>query len=54
MDTVELPPEVFRELCQFVPWCRFEGDQLFGPRLILLADDSLTGPDLERVQDRLA
>jgi ATP-dependent RNA helicase SUPV3L1/SUV3 len=30
-----------------------EGDQLFAPRLIVLADESLTGPDLERVQDRL-
>jgi len=30
-----------------------EGEQLFTPRLIILADESLTGPDLERVQDRL-
>ncbi len=30
-----------------------EGPQLFAPRLIILADESLTGPDLERVQDRL-
>jgi len=30
-----------------------EGEQLFTPRLILLADESLTGPDLERVQERL-
>jgi ATP-dependent RNA helicase SUPV3L1/SUV3 len=30
-----------------------EGDSLFAPRLIVLADESLTGPDLERVQDRL-
>ena len=26
---------------------------MFAPRLIVLADESLTGPDLERVQDRL-
>ncbi|HVY51691.1 MAG TPA: helicase-related protein [Devosia sp.] len=31
-----------------------EGDSLYGPRLIVLADESLTGPDLERVQDRLS
>lgn len=30
-----------------------EGEQLFTPRLIVLADESLSGPDLERVQDRL-
>ena len=30
-----------------------EGDSLYAPRLIVLADESLTGPDLERVQDRL-
>jgi ATP-dependent RNA helicase SUPV3L1/SUV3 len=30
-----------------------EGDQVLAPRLIILADESLTGPDLERVQDRL-
>ena len=30
-----------------------EGDSLFAPRLIVLADESLTGPDLERVQDRI-
>jgi ATP-dependent RNA helicase SUPV3L1/SUV3 len=30
-----------------------EGEQLFTPRLIILADESLTGPDLEKVQDRL-
>jgi ATP-dependent RNA helicase SUPV3L1/SUV3 len=30
-----------------------EGDGLYAPRLIVLADESLTGPDLERVQDRL-
>jgi len=30
-----------------------EGEQLFTPRLIVLADENLTGPDLERVQDRL-
>ena len=30
-----------------------EGDGLYAPRLIVLADESLTGADLERVQDRL-
>ncbi len=30
-----------------------EGDSIFAPRLIVLADESLSGPDLERVQDRL-
>ncbi len=30
-----------------------EGDGLFAPRVIVLADESLSGPDLERVQDRL-
>jgi ATP-dependent RNA helicase SUPV3L1/SUV3 len=30
-----------------------EGESLYAPRLIVLADESLTGPDLERVQDRL-
>ncbi|MEQ1900387.1 MAG: helicase-related protein [Devosia sp.] len=30
-----------------------EGDSLLAPRLIVLADESLTGPALERVQDRL-
>jgi len=30
-----------------------EGDQLLRPRLIVLADESLSGPELERVQDRL-
>jgi ATP-dependent RNA helicase SUPV3L1/SUV3 len=30
-----------------------EGDSLYAPRLIVLADESLTGADLERVQDRL-
>ncbi|MBN9309627.1 helicase-related protein [Devosia sp.] len=30
-----------------------EGEQLLTPRLIVLADENLTGPDLERVQDRL-
>ncbi|HVX73290.1 MAG TPA: helicase-related protein [Devosia sp.] len=30
-----------------------EGDGLYAPRLIVLADESLTGSDLERVQDRL-
>jgi len=31
-----------------------EGDSLFAPRIIVLADEALTGPDLERVQDRLS
>ena len=31
-----------------------EGDSLLSPRLIVLADESLTGPELERVQDRLS
>jgi ATP-dependent RNA helicase SUPV3L1/SUV3 len=30
-----------------------EGEQIFTPRLLILADEALTGPDLERVQDRL-
>ena len=30
-----------------------EGEQLLTPRLLVLADESLTGPELERVQDRL-
>ena len=30
-----------------------EGDSLFAPRLIVLADESLSGPDLDRVQDRV-
>ncbi|UYN98430.1 MAG: helicase [Devosia sp.] len=30
-----------------------EGDSLFRPRIIILADETLTGPDLEKVQDRL-
>ena len=30
-----------------------EGEQLLTPRLIVLADEALTGPELERVQDRL-
>jgi ATP-dependent RNA helicase SUPV3L1/SUV3 len=30
-----------------------EGDALLRPRVLVLADESLTGPDLERVQDRL-
>ncbi len=30
-----------------------EGDSLYAPRATILADESLTGPDLERVQDRL-
>ncbi|HEY0919539.1 helicase-related protein, partial [Devosia sp.] len=30
-----------------------EGETLFAPRLIVLADESLSGPDLERVQERL-
>ena len=31
-----------------------EGDQLFAPRLIILADESLSGPLLQQVQDRLS
>lgn len=31
-----------------------EGEQLFTPRVLVLADETLTGPDLERVQDRLS
>jgi ATP-dependent RNA helicase SUPV3L1/SUV3 len=30
-----------------------EGEQIFTPRLLILADESLSGPDLEKVQDRL-
>lgn len=30
-----------------------EGDSILAPRVIVLADESLNGPDLERVQDRL-
>lgn len=30
-----------------------EGDHLYRPRILLLADETLTGPDLDRVQDRL-
>ncbi|MEX1181383.1 MAG: helicase-related protein [Cucumibacter sp.] len=30
-----------------------EGNELLTPRLVVLADESLTGPDLERVLDRL-
>ncbi len=30
-----------------------EGDDILAPRVLVLADESLTGPDLERVQDRL-
>ncbi|ODT81929.1 MAG: helicase [Pelagibacterium sp. SCN 64-44] len=30
-----------------------EGDALYRPRILMLADESLTGTDLERVQDRL-
>jgi ATP-dependent RNA helicase SUPV3L1/SUV3 len=30
-----------------------EGDSLLAPRLIILADESLAGPELDRVQDRL-
>lgn len=30
-----------------------EGDHLYSPRIIVLADEGLTGPDLEKVQDRL-
>ncbi len=31
-----------------------EGDSLYRPRILLLADETLTGPDLEKVQDRLS
>ncbi len=31
-----------------------EGDSLYRPRIIMLADETLTGPDLDRVQDRLS
>ncbi|MFC3703943.1 helicase-related protein [Devosia honganensis] len=31
-----------------------EGDALYRPRIIMLADETLTGPDLEKVQDRLS
>ncbi|GGF44842.1 helicase [Youhaiella tibetensis] len=31
-----------------------EGDHLLRPRVLVLADESLTGPELERVQDRLS
>ncbi|HWJ88481.1 MAG TPA: helicase-related protein, partial [Pelagibacterium sp.] len=31
-----------------------EGPTLFAPRIIILADESLTGPDLEKVEDRLS
>lgn len=31
-----------------------EGDQIMTPRVVILADESLTGPELERVQDRLS
>jgi ATP-dependent RNA helicase SUPV3L1/SUV3 len=31
-----------------------EGDTLYRPRILMLADESLTGTDLERVQDRLS
>ncbi|KRA44636.1 helicase-related protein [Devosia sp. Root635] len=31
-----------------------EGDALYRPRILILADETLTGPDLERVQDRLS
>jgi len=30
-----------------------EGDHILRPRVLVLADESLTGPELERVQDRL-
>ncbi len=30
-----------------------EGDDIFSPRVLVLADESLSGPDLDRVQDRL-
>jgi hypothetical protein len=28
MEDVELPPDVFRNLCASVPWCRIEGDEI--------------------------
>ena len=31
-----------------------EGDSIYRPRIIILADETLTGPDLEKVQDRLS
>jgi ATP-dependent RNA helicase SUPV3L1/SUV3 len=31
-----------------------EGDALYRPRILMLADETLTGPDLERVQERLS
>ncbi|MFD2647519.1 helicase-related protein [Devosia albogilva] len=31
-----------------------EGDNLYRPRILVLADETLTGTDLERVQDRLS
>ncbi|WP_193334424.1 helicase-related protein [Devosia beringensis] len=31
-----------------------EGDTLYRPRILILADETLTGTDLERVQDRLS
>jgi ATP-dependent RNA helicase SUPV3L1/SUV3 len=31
-----------------------EGDSLYRPRILILADETLTGTDLERVQDRLS
>ncbi|HUH78223.1 MAG TPA: helicase-related protein, partial [Devosia sp.] len=31
-----------------------EGESLYRPRILMLADESLTGTDLERVQDRLS
>ncbi len=31
-----------------------EGDALYRPRILMLADENLTGTDLERVQDRLS
>lgn len=31
-----------------------EGNTLFAPRIIILADESLSGPDLDRVEDRLS
>ena len=30
MEDVELPPDVFRNLCASLPWCRIEGDELLG------------------------
>ena len=49
MDTVELPPEVFRELCQFVPWCRLEGDRLFASGAVPCSDTDSSENILGRI-----